>query len=119
MAEKLNGGPVKNYPCLGNDTLRMEVSQLKSDQIPVRTNKPTIDEVSQLLRDCMRTFNNLNIDSGTLIDRIKAAIKGFSDEMEDQENRLRQSDKKAQAWEDFREGAFNSWKKQQEDKLKS
>ena len=47
------------------------------------------EELSQLLRDCIRTLNNLNVDSGTLIDRLKEAIRSMS--IEDESNKLRQS----------------------------
>ena len=73
---------------------------------------PDTEHICQLLRDIMRTFNNLNIDSGTLIDRIKKTMQMYAEEGDIEKYRLVQQDKENKAWEDQRDAMFKASKQQ-------
>lgn len=64
----------------------------RKDETSATDNGPSADHVCQLLRDTMRTLNNLNVDSGTLIDRIKETMRMYASDPEDQVGRLVKSD---------------------------
>lgn len=73
--------------------------------------KQADNHICQLLRKCIRTFNNLGAGSEAIIDEIKKTIKMYADEENDQANKLVQSVKENQRWEDQRDAMYKASQK--------
>lgn len=81
--------------------------------------KPTDNHICQLLRNCIRAFNNAGTGSEAVIDEIKKTIKMYADEENDQANKLVQSVKENQGWEDQRDAMYKASQKKKQHETNS